>query len=127
MARKANSEKAKCVKGYSDPLMAFLATWKADMAFKGHDLAIPASHDTAEYRASWPHNLGMKTKYLSSAIALPQTMGERCTQRSCQSWLQKMLCNASAACASLKHARRATISLAMPCLTAMYALGSRAL
>ena len=38
---------------YLSSLMAFQAAWKAGMAaFMEHDLAIPASHDTAEYRAS---------------------------------------------------------------------------
>ena len=55
--------------------MAFQAAWKAGMAaFMEHDLAIPASHDTAEYRASWSYDIGTKTERSSSAIMLPRLM-----------------------------------------------------
>ena len=131
MAPRAGSEKRKCIQGHSGPLMAFLAACKAEMAASmGHDLATPASHDTAEYRASWSYNADMKdrTVELCHGVAAAHAKWEKgVVQKNRQSWLQRMLCNASAACASRKHARRATTTLAMPSLTATYALGSRAL
>ena len=77
MAPRADSEVEFSFGGDSGSLMAFLAARKAEMAaFMEHDLAIPASHGTAECRASWSYDIGTKTKWLSSAIVLLQPMSD---------------------------------------------------